>query len=74
MDTLKSFISLLALIARSGRSVLHQPDGPAVRGRLHTIKIASISVAVVVAVSALLGQQIIEFFNISVASCRSVAA
>ncbi|MGD6301197.1 NAAT family transporter, partial [Xanthomonas citri pv. citri] len=36
----------------------------------HTIKIASISVATVVGISALLGQQIIEFFNISVASLQ----
>lgn len=72
MDTLKSFISLLALINPIGAipffiSLTTQQTEEEKR---HTIKIASISVATVVGISALLGQQIIEFFNISVASLQ----
>lgn len=72
MDTLKSFISLLALINPIGAipffiSLTTQQTEDEKR---RTIKVASISVAVVVALSALLGQQIIGFFNITVASLQ----
>lgn len=72
MDTLKSFISLLALINPIGAipffiSLTAQQTDDEKR---HTIRIAAISVATVVGVSALLGQRIIEFFNISVASLQ----
>jgi multiple antibiotic resistance protein len=70
MDLLKSFISLLALINPVGAVPFflsltsHQTDIE----RRHTIRIASISVFCVVAVTTLLGQQIISFFGISVGS------
>ena len=72
MDTLKSFISLLALINPIGAIpfFISLTSQQTEAEKLRTIKIASISVAIVVAVSALLGQQIIEFFNISVASLQ----
>jgi multiple antibiotic resistance protein len=70
MDILKSFISLLALINPVGAIpfflslTAHQRDGE----RRRTIRIASISVFCVVAITALFGQQIISFFGISVGS------
>ncbi|TKC90823.1 MULTISPECIES: YchE family NAAT transporter [Trinickia] len=70
MDLLKSFISLLALINPVGAVPFflsltsQQTDAE----RRHTIRIASISVFCVVAVTTLLGQQIISFFGISVGS------
>jgi multiple antibiotic resistance protein len=72
METLKSFISLLALINPLGAIpffislTLSQTEAEKQR----TIKIAALSVAIVIATSALLGQQIIEFFGISVASLQ----
>ena len=70
MDLFKSFISLLALINPVGAipfflSLTQQQ--PSIEKR-NTIRVASISVFCVIAVTALLGQQIIEFFGISVAS------
>ncbi|TMS59293.1 NAAT family transporter [Imbroritus primus] len=72
METLKSFISLLALINPIGAIpffislTLSQSEAE----KQHTIKIAAISVAIVIGVSALVGQQIIAFFGISVASLQ----
>lgn len=70
MDLLKSFISLLALINPIGAVPfflsLTSEDSDAERRR--TIRIASISVFCVIAVTTLLGQQIISFFGISVGS------
>lgn len=72
METLKSFISLLALINPIGAIpffislTLSQSEAE----KQHTIKIAAMSVAIVIAASALLGQQIIAFFGISVASLQ----
>ncbi|WP_087668533.1 MarC family protein [Caballeronia humi] len=70
MDLLKSFISLLALINPVGAipfflSLTAQQSGFEKR---NTIRIASISVFCVIAVTGLLGQQIIAFFGISVGS------
>ncbi|CDY75757.1 Imidazole glycerol phosphate synthase amidotransferase subunit [Caballeronia glathei] len=70
MDLFKSFISLLALINPVGAipfflSLTQQQSSIEKR---NTIRVASISVFCVIAVTALLGQQIIEFFGISVAS------
>ena len=70
MDLLKSFISLLALINPVGAIPFflsltsEQSDGE----RRRTIRIASISVFCVIAITTLLGQQIISFFGISVGS------
>ncbi|MCA8434265.1 MarC family protein [Burkholderia seminalis] len=70
MDLLKSFISLLALINPVGAVpfflslTAQQTDGE----RRRTIRIASVSVFCVMTVTALLGQQIINFFGISVGS------
>ena len=70
MDILKSFISLLALINPVGAIPFFmsltalQSDVE----RRRTIRIAAISVFCVIAVTTLLGQQIISFFGISVGS------
>ncbi len=70
MDFLKSFISLLALINPVGAVPFflsltsEQSEGE----RRRTIRIASISVFCVIAVTTVLGQQIISFFGISVGS------
>lgn len=70
MDLLKSFISLLALINPVGAVpfFLSLTSGQSELERRHTIRIASISVFCVIAVTTLLGEQIISFFNISVGS------
>ncbi|KVV43398.1 hypothetical protein WT27_10060 [Burkholderia territorii] len=70
MDLLKSFISLLALINPIGAvpfflSLTAQQSDTE---RRRTIRIASVSVFCVMTVTALLGQQIIDFFGISVGS------
>src|ERR1700760_2772210 len=68
MDILKSFISLLALINPVGAIpffmslTAQQSDAE----RRRTIRIASISVFCVIAVTTLIGQEIIRFFGISV--------
>lgn len=70
MDLLKSFISLLALINPVGAVpfflslTANQTEGE----RRRTIRIASMSVFCVMTITTLLGQQIIDFFGISVAS------
>ncbi|THJ48501.1 NAAT family transporter [Burkholderia sp. LS-044] len=70
MDLLKSFISLLALINPIGAVpfflslTAQQTDIE----RRRSIRIASVSVFCVMTVTALLGQQIIDFFGISVGS------
>jgi MarC family membrane protein len=72
MDILKSFISLLALINPVGAIpffmslTANQSDVE----RRRTIRIAAISVFCVIAVTTLLGQQIIGFFGISVGSLQ----
>jgi len=70
MDILKSFISLLALINPIGAIpffmslTANQSDVE----RRRTIRIAAISVFCVIAITTMLGQQIISFFGISVGS------
>jgi multiple antibiotic resistance protein len=72
MDILKSFISLLALINPVGAIPFfmsltgQQSDAE----RRRTIRTAAISVFCVIALTALLGQQIIGFFGISVGSLQ----
>jgi multiple antibiotic resistance protein len=70
MDLLKSFISLLALINPVGAVpfFLSLTTGHSDAERRRTIRIASVSVFCVIAVTTLLGQQIISFFGISVGS------
>jgi multiple antibiotic resistance protein len=70
MDLLKSFISLLALINPVGAVpfFLSLTSEQSEAERRRTIRIASISVFCVIAVTTVLGQQIIGFFGISVGS------
>ena len=70
MDLFKSFISLLALINPVGAiPFFPEPDAAAVeRNGAARSASPSISVFCVIAVTALLGQQIIDFFGISVGS------
>ncbi|MFK4447733.1 multiple antibiotic resistance protein [Caballeronia udeis] len=70
MNLLKSFISLLALINPVGAIpfFLSLTTDMSSSEKAGTIRIASISVFCVIAVTALLGQQIIAFFGISVGS------
>ena len=70
MDLLKSFISLLALINPVGAIpfFLSLTAQQSEFEKRNTIRIASISVFCVIAVTALLGEQIIAFFGISVGS------
>jgi len=68
MDIIKSFISLLALINPVGAIpfFLSLTSQQSVAEQRRTIRIASISVFCVIAVTTLLGQQIIRFFGISI--------
>ncbi|MBI0326529.1 MarC family protein [Burkholderia plantarii] len=70
MDLLKSFISLLALINPLGAVPFFLSLTAALTDaeRRRTVRIAAVSVFCVIAVTTLLGQQIIRFFGISVAS------
>ncbi|RDU95514.1 MarC family protein [Trinickia dinghuensis] len=70
MDLLKSFISLLALINPVGAVpfFLSLTSEHSDAERRRTIRIASISVFCVIAITTLFGQQIISFFGISVGS------
>ncbi|MBP0594647.1 NAAT family transporter [Paraburkholderia sp. LEh10] len=68
MDIIKSFISLLALINPVGAIpfFLSLTSQQTVAEQRRTIRVASISVFCVIAVTTLLGQQIIRFFGISI--------
>ncbi len=70
MDAFKTFISLLALVNPLGAIPLFISftTGNSRRERQTIIRIASISVAAVIAFTTLLGQQVINFFGISVNS------
>jgi multiple antibiotic resistance protein len=70
MDLLKPLIALLAIVNPIGAVpfFLHFTHNMASRQRRRTIRVASVSAFLVVAVSALAGLRIIEFFGISVAS------
>src|SRR5580698_6544331 len=72
MNLLKSFISLLALINPVGAIpfFLSLTGEMSIPEKNNTIRIASISVFCVIAVTALLGEQIIGFFGISVGSLQ----
>src|ERR1700712_4647800 len=70
MDALKTFISLLALVNPLGAIPLFISFTATNtrRERQKIVRIASISVAAVIAFTTLLGQQVIDFFGISVNS------
>lgn len=70
LDAFKFFISLLALINPLGAIPLFisLTDQQTSTEKRHTIKVAAISVALVVVCSGLFGEHIIRFFGISVAS------
>ena len=70
MDLLKPLIALLAIVNPIGAVpfFLHFTHNMASRQRRRTIRVASVSAFLVVAVSAIAGLRIIEFFGISVAS------
>ena len=70
MDLLKPLIALLAIVNPIGAIpfFLHFTNNLNRKQRQRTIRVASFSAFVVVAVSAIAGLRIIEFFGISVAS------
>jgi multiple antibiotic resistance protein len=70
MDLLKPLIALLAIVNPIGAVpfFLHFTHNMASAQRRRTIRVASTSAFLVIAVSALAGLRIIEFFGISVAS------
>ena len=70
MDIVKPLIALLAIVNPIGviPFFIHFTQGFTREQRRHTIRVASISAFVVIAVSALAGLKIIEFFGISLAS------
>jgi multiple antibiotic resistance protein len=72
MNLLKSFISLVALINPVGAIpfFLSLTADQSDQEKNNTIRVASISVFCVIAVTALLGEQIIGFFGISVGSLQ----
>ncbi len=72
MDLFKSFISLLALINPIGAIpfFISLTESQTDEEKRRTIKVASISVAIVIGLSALLGEQIIGFFGFSVGSLQ----
>jgi multiple antibiotic resistance protein len=73
MDLVKSFILLLALINPIGAIpfFLSLTTQQSAAEKYRTIRVTSVSVFCVVAVSALLGQQIMRFFGISVGSLEA---
>src|SRR6187402_754692 len=70
MDTFKTFISLLALVNPLGAIpfFISFTVSNTRHERQRITRIASITVAVVIAVTTLVGQQVIGFFGISVSS------
>lgn len=70
MDSFKTFISLLALVNPLGAIpfFVSFTATNSRRERRRIIRVASLSVALVIAFSTLLGQQVINFFGISVDS------
>jgi multiple antibiotic resistance protein len=70
VDLLKPLIALLAIVNPIGvlPFFIHFTQGFGREQRRRTIRVASFTVFVVIAVSALLGMKVIEFFGISLAS------
>jgi multiple antibiotic resistance protein len=67
---LKPLITLLAIVNPLAivPFFIHYTQGFSMEQRRHTVRVSSFSVFVVIAISALLGLQILEFFGISLAS------
>ncbi|MCR5884617.1 MarC family protein [Rhizobacter sp. J219] len=70
MDLLKPLIALLAIVNPIGAIpfYIHFTEGFSAEQRRRTVRVAAFSAFVVIAVSALAGLKIIEFFGISLAS------
>lgn len=70
MDIYKPLVALLALVNPIGviPFFIHFTQGFSAAQRRHTVHVAAVSAFAVIAVSALAGLQIIEFFSISLAS------
>ena len=70
MDILKPLIALLAIVNPIGvlPFFIHFTEGFSHEQRRRTIRVAALSAFVVIAVSATIGQRVIEFFGISLAS------
>ncbi|WKB51279.1 MarC family protein [Eleftheria terrae] len=70
MDLLKPLIALLAIVNPIGvvPFFIHFTRGFTAEQKRHTIRVASFASCVVVAVSAVAGLRVIEFFGISIAS------
>lgn len=70
MDTLKTFISLLALVNPLGAIpfFISFTATNTRRERQRIVRITSITVALVIAITTLVGQQVINFFGISISS------
>ena len=70
MDLLKPLIALLAIVNPIGvlPFFIHFTQGFSARQRARTIRVTSFTVFLVIALSALAGLKIIEFFGISLAS------
>lgn len=70
MDLLKPLIALLAIVNPIGvvPFFIHFTQALTPEQRAHTIRVSSVAAFVVIAVSALAGLKIIEFFGISLAS------
>ena len=70
MDILKPLIALLAIVNPIGvlPFFIHFTEGFSREQRRRTIRVAAVSAFVVIAVSAIAGLRIIEFFGISLAS------
>ena len=70
MDLLKPLFALLAIVNPIGvvPFFIHFTQSLSSEQRRHTIRITAITVFVVIAVSALAGLRVIEFFGISIAS------
>lgn len=76
MDLFKPLIALLAIVNPIGvvPFFIHFTQNFSREERRRTIRISSFTAFVVIAVSALAGLKIIEFFGISIASSRSAVA
>jgi len=70
VDLLKPLVALLAIVNPIGAVpfFIHFTQGFGAAERRHTIRVASFAAFMVIAVSAMAGLQILEFFSISLAS------
>lgn len=70
MDLIKPLVTLLAIVNPLGivPFFIHYTQGYTASQRRRTAKVAAFSSFVVIAISALIGQQLLNFFGISIAS------